>query len=577
MRRIFYIATLVLMLFANQRYNEMIDLGDKYIRIGRYEEAEKVYEALYLEYPGDERVIGGLKTVYFALNKQEKLTDILSMQAEINPDNPVVHLDLGKLFTLTGEPKKAVKSYERAFELKPAALSFYEQAFDQLSQRSYYEEAEEIVKMARKNLEDEAALAMKMALIYEISGDYESAMEEYGKYIEKFPDRFIEIERRIDITGSSTEDLAKMEEALDKVFGESVFTKTRVYRLLSRINIRLENFSKALDNLIDAEKHDNNAKKGSYVFSFANQMISQGNLKAAEEAGEYLLSADEAFIERGHLIMANAIYMQGRIEDALPEYRELSESKIHDVRVSAILKLGEIDFLSGNQDSARVKLNMVLKSRNHGFIADALKLLVKSYSATEQLDKAKERLEPYEDQFRDEGWYLYEKAIVHLFLGEYTDAEDNFNLVIGRDPESPEANEAVEFILLLPFKDSPAFKKYLNYRKVEREGKDGISILKGLAEENSPFSDIILYELSSYYLENEQFDDALSTAQRCYTENPESFYAPLCMDIVGDVHLALEETGLAEESYTKILTDYIDYVNIADVREKLAKMKKAEE
>jgi len=94
-------------------------LGLAYLETGALAAARQTFEdARQLGFTDVDRDLG---RVYFRLRQPETARQLLSRAAEMNPDDPLAHIELAKVLAALNETDGARREYERALELAPAA------------------------------------------------------------------------------------------------------------------------------------------------------------------------------------------------------------------------------------------------------------------------------------------------------------------------------------------------------------------------------------------------------------------------------------------------------------------------
>ena len=89
------------------------------IKLGRYQDAERVLLALTREHPELSGPYANLGIVYYRLNKLPEAVESLKKAIEVNPDRAAYFNQLGIVYRQSGQLDKARESYARALQIDP--------------------------------------------------------------------------------------------------------------------------------------------------------------------------------------------------------------------------------------------------------------------------------------------------------------------------------------------------------------------------------------------------------------------------------------------------------------------------
>jgi tetratricopeptide (TPR) repeat protein len=163
---------------------QLIVEGDNALNIGRYADAERIFEAESKTNPQNKQAAWGLKIAQIRQTfDQPEFKDAIDTLYQQSPDDANVNLFLGEFYTANNEPDKAVQHYEQAIRQNPKLAEahndlayYYEQQGDHEAAKVEYLRAIDIAPIPkyRNNL---GALYFKLQ-------HYEEAIKEYGRNME---------------------------------------------------------------------------------------------------------------------------------------------------------------------------------------------------------------------------------------------------------------------------------------------------------------------------------------------------------------------------------------------------------
>lgn len=93
------------------------------IKLGRYQDAERVLLALTREHPELSGPYANLGIAYHRLGRLPEAMEFLKKAIEINPDRAAYYNQLGIVYRQSGQLDKARESYARALEVDPLYLN----------------------------------------------------------------------------------------------------------------------------------------------------------------------------------------------------------------------------------------------------------------------------------------------------------------------------------------------------------------------------------------------------------------------------------------------------------------------
>jgi predicted Zn-dependent protease len=351
---------------------------------------------------------------------------------------------------------------------------------------------------------------------------------------------------------------------------KNIFSKDRVYQLLSTINQRLRNYRKAFDFLVLAEKESNNYKHGQLVYSFANRALSLEIYDIAILAGDHLSKEGSIFIDQGNLIKAQALEKTKDLKGSYLHFSVASESRQMDIKLKGLIGMARIDLTTDSISACRKKLDQVIKAKHPAFTSEAMLLYVESYLVSGDIEMAKDFLEKNSDELQNQGWYYFTLGELDMFLEKYEDAETLFRLHLARFSTENTGNNSLEYLILLQQKDEAGFDKLIKALSLLKINKKEMALntFSEISDLSNSLTPVVLWFYSKSLFESLDNSRAMSILNRLSENYPKSFYAPLAFEKMGDIESGSGNQKLAFEHYKKVLMEYPDAINSSIVREK---------
>ncbi len=174
----------------------------------RYAEAESGARAMLVQYPGfgfGWKLLGGI------LQKQGKnALPALRKTAQLIPDDPNVHYNLGVALRSAGQLDEAVTHYRHAVKLKPDFAEAHGNLGNTLKDLGQFDEAIASYRRALSIRPDAADTYINLGIALNVLGRAEDAAASYRKALEVKPDHVLACYN----LGNTLKDLGRFEEAI---------------------------------------------------------------------------------------------------------------------------------------------------------------------------------------------------------------------------------------------------------------------------------------------------------------------------------------------------------------------------
>lgn len=147
-----------------------------YVLSEKYKEAEKLYKKLYTENPTSKEVYNEYLDMLIKSEQYDDAEKLVGWQLKIKPNNPVLTIDLGRIYDAKGKSKKAKTYYEEAVMglngedllTQQVANKFLDMSMDDYALKTY--------ERARDMLRNNYLYSGPLARLYAKKGDIEQAV-----------------------------------------------------------------------------------------------------------------------------------------------------------------------------------------------------------------------------------------------------------------------------------------------------------------------------------------------------------------------------------------------------------------
>ena len=161
-------------------------LAAHYYSSGQFEQAAECYEALYSRTP-NKFYYQMLFRSLVELKEYKDAERLVEKRIKQYPNDLYLHVDLGRLYEMRSERRKATKTYESVVQkigYDSKQISELTQAFESAGHPEY---AIQVYLLARKKTNNEFLYVSELATLYNRVGDYQSMMQEYFDLLDKSP------------------------------------------------------------------------------------------------------------------------------------------------------------------------------------------------------------------------------------------------------------------------------------------------------------------------------------------------------------------------------------------------------
>lgn len=563
--------------------DERITAARQLIRSKNYEGAAALLETIYESDPTNEIAANLLRSCYQELRYHDKLSLLLSQQAERNPHNLHYRLSLAETFLGQGKIEQARLEYEKLiqtitkggqFELLivirslighnqfDMALDYIQQQRTQTSNPQLYRLEEGIILEKQRRYRDAALIYLPLAAADStpIGSDAERrlmAMLEFG-------------ESSLQVEQTLKENLAAV-------------TGARTASLLVAYYLRDGRFEDAFAFAIRQDSLER--AKGLALVSYIRQCIDRKAFPQAIRMAEYFSVSypSNPMLNEVNLRHGQALAEVGRFDEAIAKLQLSFSSPNPQDKADAYLSIGTI-YLNQMKlpDSAIAYFEKSIDASKRGLaFVNARRFIPIAHVRAGRLDKARsiwsEQLTQKlsEELLEEATWSI---ALVDFFEHKFDSAEIGMRRVVVTHPRGFFVNDCLRLLVVIAdAKESPELlQKFADAERFmfQQEYDSARMAITGLIEtENHILSPVALYELASLDVLLNDSSAAIGQIDRLTAEYPDSYYIPYGLKLKADL-LAVNplEREKAAVLYRQLLEKYPNFPYVSEVRKRLRQL-----
>ncbi|SNR69805.1 tetratricopeptide repeat protein [Desulfurobacterium atlanticum] len=356
-------------------------LGYTLFQEKNFKESEKeLIKAAKLD-PENENTYKLLLEIY-KNNKSKKIKNFMEKAAQKNPSLPLLK-ELVKIYIISGEKEKAVKTLNRIVEMEPYNLKNLTEVATSLLELKEYSKVIPIIERITKLNPNNPNAYLMLGISYEITGEKDKAIKAYEKALDLFPENTTVMERLANIYAENN----KIDEA--KAYYERLYqlTKKPEYILkIAQIEADTGNINRAYKLLKKLAEENRTDEK--ILFSLA---VISDKLDLENETVTYLKKVIE--INPNNVAALNYLsYIYANRGENLEEAMKLIKKvlKLRPENPAYIDTYGWVLFKLRNYEKACKILEKAYKLSNKDPVVE--EHLGECYYYTGKWDKAKELL-----------------------------------------------------------------------------------------------------------------------------------------------------------------------------------------
>ncbi|MCX6247536.1 MAG: tetratricopeptide repeat protein [Bacteroidetes bacterium] len=458
-------ASTVLPFQTNAADNTDEQVAMQFFQNKEYAKAAEIFERIYTLKPSS-----NIYTYYFfcLVETQEygKAEKLVKTTQKMDKEAPKYLVDLGYIAYRKGDQEKAKKLYEESVrKLEPNQQQIFDLANAFLI-RNENEYAEKVYLKGRQLLNNSYSFSFELAMIYERTGEFRKALDEYVELLEANSSYLATIEDRLQYNLANDPDNSKNELFRKYLLEKSQKEPDKTYysELLWWYSVQQKDFELAL---IQARSLDRRLKEdGGRVFQLAKMAISNEEYTSAIDAYKYLVAKGKEFPfydeSRTELLNTRFLQMVSHPNPSLKSMTELekefeTEITVTDDRVQMVnltRNLAHLDaFFLQKNDAA---IEMLEKIVERSDIAPKQKAMVKLELAdinlfTENVWEATLLYQQVYMDFKNDEIgenAKFKNAKLSYYIGEFKWAQSQLD-ILKASTSKLIANDAMELSLLI--------------------------------------------------------------------------------------------------------------------------------
>ncbi len=556
-------------------------------RLRQYDRAAALFERILQEAPDNRSALNGVLRMYFRLEAFDKAIPLLETQIKRSPDNIRFRSRLAEgLFGSgrDGEAEEQIRILEDRFPQSESAVS----AIANLHiDRQAYDRAIQAYLSGRKRLDKPGAFALGLASVYTSAYDIPGAVREFVRWLTQQPGQHRIVNDRIDLlAGLGSQEL--VERSLRSAVSEHRGSKD-AHNLLGNFYLRSDKPMEALAAYREADRLD--GASGIYLVRFAEWALREGHTQDAIDTYEELArqSASDTMRAEASTGLARAFQEAGRLDQAIEAYRKIiaqyPETRYREEAMVRLAGLYLAHFQDGRQalDTYR---SLLAHAPATEFREQAMFGIAESYVVLGSLEDALAQYNRIQEpgsgfpEAETQARVKFHLGELALFQGRLDEALERFHETADRHPDSPYANDALEWTILIgegrQGGDS-SFAGYIQSVLLRRQFKDleALEACKRFVEEyaESLIVDTVILDIGMILDQAGKPYQAIAALRDLIERHPDSRrvvaarwrIAEIFERKIGDVPQALTE-------YETLLASHPDHFNNDAARRKIREL-----
>jgi tetratricopeptide (TPR) repeat protein len=589
-------------LFAQQEIGMKLSLAQSYEQAGDYENAVKLYEALYENYPQNIQYINSLYRVYTQLKNYAALVDVLEKRIAEVPDDISSYGMLGSTYHRMGNEAKANEVWEIPLENETENALTFRLIADYALERRAFEKAIDLYSRGKAIADDKIIFSFDLARLYTLTMQFDKATEEYCFILLNEPKQMTTVETRI------FEYISKpgaLDASISVVEENSNDGNLSLQYLLARLYAEKRRFDDALEVYLKIDKQQ--STQGKDLFIYADLLLRENYFNLAAEVYKKIIELypNSTLTAEAKLGYARSLeselydeyvktiplwkpffplskFESGKIEKVLSAFDEVINLYKHsEPAYEALLRSGMIKFYLQNEiEGSKKSLNIVITEAPLSRSAVDAFLELGNISLIEgNLDEAEKKysvlLNNSRAQNDKKNSATYKLSRIYFYQLKFKEAIKYLSNIL-KNLKDNSANDALELSLILnsTMNDSINIALFAKAEFLAEQKKfsEAAKIYRKISENPQAFvlHSISLLRVSEMMLAENNYLEAVSSFENVVEEGTKNIYSDKAVYLLGKIHqFGLNDLVKAEEYYQKLLAEYPNSIYVDDAREQL--------
>jgi tetratricopeptide (TPR) repeat protein len=572
-------------------------MADARMQAGKYEEAIQILESLYEKSPENSSFYRKLKEAYESVKRYGDALQLVEERIGGGP-TPSLLSEKARLLYRNGAQKQATETLENAISLAPDQTSTYRIVYQTLVDIRRFKEAIDVLKRARKTLENNALFRTELAYLYGLDGQHKNAMREYVVLLEQAPQRTALVRNRLQTFVEQGEGISSSVTVLKEAVEEHPLNPA-YRRLLAWLYMKTENYTAAYDVYRALDRLQQ--QKGQALFSFAQKaadadqyavatkafkaiLEKHGEAEVAPEAQRALGDTYRRWAESEHGSSPARLDSTARYDAAREAYRTFLENDPeHDAYPKVLARLGRLQLdVYRDLDAAQSTLEEVVSTyppksssaKKARYDLGRVALLEGNFEQARVLfSRLAELLRSGDlaDQAR------FELALLQFYQGEF-DAAVTRAKATSANASSDVTNDAIELNVLIQENKGPdslntALRLYARAQLRARQHRHdkATAHLDSLLQNHArhPLADDARFHRAKLYEAQGDTSRAIEAYKQRPQTHPRSPHSDRSLYRLGELYEAQNRSAIAIEVYNRLLAEYPKSLLASDARSRL--------
>jgi len=577
--------------------------ADSYLQSEAYEKAIGILESLHRQSPGNASFYRKLKDAYESVKRYDDAIRLVEGRIDENP-TPQRLAEKARLQYQNGDRKAAERTWTEAIQLAPERAPTYRIVYQSLIEVRRFRRAIEVLRAARKRLEDETLFRTELARLYGLDGQHREAMQEYVALLDDSPDRLALVRSRLQGFVDRGEGVEAGTEVLERAVEQTPLNSA--YReLLAWLHMSTDDYEaaydvyRALDRLQQSE--------GRQLYAFAQKAADADRFAVATTAFEAVLerypdtelaaTARRAlgdtyrrWAEDGPDAAGLGRDSSARYDAARRAYRAfLDAHPSHEARPEVLVTLGALELeVYRALDTAQSILDRVVSTHPSTPAADEARFDLAGIALLRgDLERAELLFSRLADQAQSDALAdraRFELARLQFYRGRF-DAAATRAQTTSADPSADVANDAIELSVLIQENRGPdsldtPLQQYaraqLDLRR--RRFDTATARLDSLLQTHGrhALADEARFDRARVQLARGDTSGARRTLRALPRRHPRSPYADRSLYRLAQLHEAQDQPAEAIDLYDRLLSDYPQSLLAQDARTRLRMLRRTQ-